>query len=208
MTSLKRLPLSEQVLLKALGDTCTPTMLNNLYTMAMVSKIDHRQLVPTVPCIPPTDVRLLRAQLVLEEALETVHALGFSVQVGAAEVVVRHVDDVEFFEHGSDLNLGDMIDGACDTIYVAVGVLASCGVPDGLCMDRVLTANGHKFINGPVINEKTGKYLKPAGWKAPVYDDIIESPLGSLRQLQELTFAEIHASMYASFMDENQQETQ
>ncbi|RME85522.1 MAG: hypothetical protein D6785_04320, partial [Planctomycetota bacterium] len=38
------------------------------------------QEIPEVPTLPDEKTRLLRSKLILEEALETIHALGFAVE--------------------------------------------------------------------------------------------------------------------------------
>jgi predicted HAD superfamily Cof-like phosphohydrolase len=106
--------------------------------------------------------RKLLAQLVWEEALETIQALGFK-------------QGVEGIEEDSTLCLYNIIDGACGLIYVATGVLAGCGVPDNGHLREVCEANDEKFPDGIAkINPDTGKYLKPEGWIPPDHQNIRE----------------------------------
>lgn len=140
--------------------------LSNLFTKGVAAKKDPRQTVLPSYGIPDQPTRKLLAQLVLEEALETVRALGFDVST-------PQVPDVVWHTGCSDPNIETIIDGACDTIYVATGVLVACGVPDRPHLDEVCRANDAKFPDGEaVVQEGTGKYLKPVGWFPPQHERV------------------------------------
>lgn len=113
--------------------------------------------------IPDEATRLLRANLILEEALETIDALGFCVvdALGDGELSIE--------EHGQPLNLEKIIDGCCDVHYVSIGTLWACGVPDVPHIEEVNRANNDKFPNGESTPHPSvaGKFGKPAGWKGP-----------------------------------------
>ena len=64
-----------------------------------------------------------------------------------------------------------IIDGCCDTIYVATGTLAVCGVPDLPHLDEVCRANNAKFPGGQGVCNTYGKYTKPEGWVPPNHFD-------------------------------------
>lgn len=119
---------------------------------------------------PPEDVRKLAAKLILEEAVELVNALGFFViedkeneDSGALKIVKA---DGGVYKN-SNRDLFDVIDGACDTAYVATWILCSYGVPDVPHLKEVCRANDDKFPNGKPTVREDGKFLKPPGWKGP-----------------------------------------
>ena len=146
--------------------------LSNLYTMAIASQIDPRQEIPKSSGLPSLEIRRLRAQLILEEAFETVEALGFFVctEVFNSDRLGLRTFDTRgliLVETNSTLNFEKAIDGCVDTIYVCVGTLMSMGVPDLPFSQEVCRANEAKFPNGkPVVND-AGKFQKPDGWNPP-----------------------------------------
>lgn len=140
------------------------TWRSNLYTKRVASKVNPLQSIQP-QCSIPTDpkVRALLARLVLQEAIETVHALGFHPE---------NLDDRENFilsptKEYEELDLFEIIDGACDTTYVSIGLLCAMGIPDLPHLDEVCRANNSKFPNGIVIINEFGKYQKPEGWQPP-----------------------------------------
>lgn len=150
-------------------------MLSNLYTMEVASQADPRQNVPDTPGIPPEDVRLCRARLILEEAIETINALGFTL-CAEGDFQDPCFDDVDDFDFKPDRipSLEDIIDGCCDSIYVCTGTLASCGVPDMPHLEEVCRANNAKFPGGKVIVNNDGKFLKPVGWTPPDHQTVLK----------------------------------
>ena len=155
---------------KNASELFTPTMISNLYTMTASAKKDARQALPASPRIPQADVRMLRARLILEEAFETVKGLG--VEIACDVPIISSLKDLSLHirpeENGGIVpNLEDIIDGACDTIYVATGTLAACGVPDVPHLLAVSKANDEKFPNGVATVDEFGKFVKPSGWVAP-----------------------------------------
>lgn len=139
----------------------------NRFCRAAAAKVDARQEDPPRPYqVPPIESRFLMARLVFEEAKETIDALGFEV---AQEFSGGFVIVPKFGSARDDtVDLEKVIDGACDTIFVATGVLVGCGVPDTPHLAEVCRANEAKFPNGlAVMNPSTGKYLRPPGWVPP-----------------------------------------
>lgn len=167
----------------------SPTMVSNLFTMGASATVDARQEIPERPTIPNVDVRVLRARLVIEEALELLFAMGISISVRYPEQLksepISKLDDLLFLSDGKSafqLDLDEIVDGACDLIYVAVGTLASCGIPDGPHMAEVCARNDAKFPQGkPIINTETGKFLKPEGWTSPNHDSIFSQQTVNLK---------------------------
>lgn len=136
--------------------------LANLYCMGVASKKDPRQRVGEPYTMPDIEIRRRCASIILEEALETIAALGF--EVGECDLYPRYAPD-----------LSKAIDGACDVKFVCDGLLAAMGVPDVPHMAEVCRANREKFPNGTAIIREDGKYLKPEGWKGPSHDKIIQA---------------------------------
>lgn len=140
--------------------------------MTIASQVDPRQEIPKSPGLPSPEVRRLRAQLILEEAFETVEALGFFVcsevfNSDHLELWTFNTRGLILVETDSTLDFEKAIDGCIDTIYVCVGTLMSMGVPDLPFIDAVCSANEAKFPDGkPVVND-AGKFQKPDGWNPP-----------------------------------------
>ena len=147
-----------------MNELLSETMLSNLFTMTA-----SKQKIPDKGYqMPGTDTRQLRARLILEEALETIHALGGTWIVnerGALDIVMI-----------PDPNMEGIIDGVCDLHYVAIGTLAACGVPDLPHVREVNAANNAKFPNGQGVPHPTipNKFGKPLGWTPPSHEFIQE----------------------------------
>ncbi len=135
------------------------------------------QATPEAPAIPDLHTRRLRARLILEETLETIAALGFSVDVPfgsedldgglsrSGTVVDVGADEVDLVERfGPDL-VG-IVDGCEDIRVVTTGTLIACGVEDqatSVCVDE---NNLAKFGPGGHRDEH-GKWIKPPGHRPP-----------------------------------------
>lgn len=149
----------------ALSDVSRSNLRNKAIT-AKKNPIQKVQKAYTIPTDPKA--RELLARLVMQEAIETVNALGFHPQ---------SLEDRENFVLTPDdkpLNIYDIIDGCCDTIYVAVGCMNAMGVPDLPHLKEVCRANDAKFPNGEAILNEYGKYQKPPGWKGPDHEKVME----------------------------------
>lgn len=144
----------------------SPTAQSCIFTMHAASANDPRQKLPDVPYLPPdAQTRLLRARLILEEALETISALGCRIVGIDGRRQVMNWLEVDLTKEPSLL---EVIDGCCDLIYVATGCLVAFGVPDLPHLAEVCAANDRKFPGGVAITDpETGKFLKPAGWTGP-----------------------------------------
>lgn len=146
-------------------------MISNLFTMSISGKYDPRQLFKGSYIIPSQEIRELRARLILEEALETINALGFDVLVeeqgnyGTMPVDMKEVS----FGSTNQPHLEDIIDGCCDLEYVTKGTLVACGVPDIPHLQEVCRANNAKFPKGQAIVNENGKFQKPKGWIPPLH---------------------------------------
>ncbi len=153
----------------------SPTALSNLVTIGVTSCVDTRQSIPDRYEIPDVATRKLRARLIMEEAIETVNALGFDVSFETDHARIVHSGDtkIEFYD-GKEPDLVGIIDGCCDTIYVATAALCAVGAPDLSHLTLVHYANESKFPGGQVIKDAHGKYLKPAGWTPPNHKKLID----------------------------------
>ena len=102
--------------------------------------------VPVVdkPTAPPRDRAGLRADLILEEAVETLNAIA-------------------------DRNIASIADGLADLIYVCVGTALEYGIPLDRVWDEVQRSNMSKVdsATGKVRKRADGKVLKPEGWTPP-----------------------------------------
>lgn len=142
------------------------------FTAKVASARDKRQKQVKKPyTLPPPTTRELDAKLILEEALETVHALGFNVvqKLILKDGLLPELQMImELVPHNKKPDLEKIIDGCCDTIYVATGALTRMQVSDNTHLEEVCKANDSKFPDGKAIIDKaSGKYLKPPGWKPP-----------------------------------------
>ncbi len=120
------------------------------------------QSTPTEVIIPNERTRLLRARLILEEALETVHALGISVAVQGQEV---EMDSCTFMPD-KPVDIEGVADGCADISVVTVGTLIAFGIEDEKLLREVDEANLRKFGPGSYVRED-GKWMKPPDWTPP-----------------------------------------
>lgn len=120
------------------------------------------QVVRLHPHQPTREERVLRAKLIMEEALETCDALGVDVRMLHDRMLV-YGDAIEFV--GTDeFDMAEAVDGCCDVMVVTLGTLSCLGVGDVHVMNQVLDANDRK-MTGPIRDD--GKRLKPEGWQPP-----------------------------------------
>lgn len=122
-----------------------------------------KQELPRYPVVPSEEVRLLRAKLILEEAFETVEALGFSVKLDHKQQLFP----CDFSYHSDYLpNLVEIADGCADLSVVTIGTLCACGIDDSPLLEAVDRNNSAKFGPGHSIRED-GKLVKPPGHTPP-----------------------------------------
>lgn len=123
-----------------------------------------KQELPETPCIPSEEVRILRAKLILEEALETIEALGVSVFDDVGEIMVS-MDGLRFHPWGEP-NLVKIVDGCADIAVVTTGTLSACGISEAPMQRLVDENNLAKFGPGHQLRED-GKLIKPPGHRPP-----------------------------------------
>jgi len=125
------------------------------------------QEVPGEPTYPSLETRRLRAKLILEEALETVRALGFRPGVNSVDGYFTRIE-MERLELRSDfpVDIAEVIDGCCDIKVVTTGTLSAFGIPDELFQAEVDANNLAKFGPGGHRRED-GKWVKPPNHQPP-----------------------------------------
>lgn len=123
------------------------------------------QAVPGSPIMPDHDVRKLRAALILEECLETINALGFSVYADRTPVDKKSAFVVQ--DRGMDFH--EIVDGCADIAVVTIGTLSACGVDDGPVLAAVNESNMTKFLPGFSIRED-GKLIKSPRYQPAKYE--------------------------------------
>lgn len=115
------------------------------------------------PAAPEHDTILLRARLILEEALETINAMGVAVIIDGATAGMANAE----FELDPDaVDLVALADGVADLTVVATGTALAFGI-DPLPVQQIVDqSNLAKVING-VTRDSNGKIVKPTGWQPP-----------------------------------------
>jgi len=128
------------------------------------------QEVPLVPTVPSHEVRVLRARLILEEALETVKALGFRLYTKAGRSYLSFGDFQ--FSPEVDPNLVEIADGCADISVVAYGTLSACGIADQSLILEVDKNNLEKLEKGTV--DEHGKLTKPKDHQPPEIEKLLK----------------------------------
>ncbi|MDE2996782.1 MAG: hypothetical protein OXT73_08620 [Bacteroidota bacterium] len=111
---------------------------------------------------PDSKVRILRAKLILEEALETVEALGVTVHHQGHEITEEGLE----YDAPNPFDLKEVVDGCADISVVTIGTLIAIGVDDEPVLEEVDASNLRKFGPGSYRRED-GKWMKPPGWTPP-----------------------------------------
>ena len=130
----------------------------------------YGQEVPGTPTISDEDTRILRARLILEEALETIKdGLGVTVNLnwedGRASCV--HHLFFESLSYKADLkpDLVELADGCADLSAVTVGTLLAHGIADRELLEEVDANNMAKIATGSV--DEHGKWIKSPDHQPP-----------------------------------------
>jgi predicted HAD superfamily Cof-like phosphohydrolase len=130
-----------------------------------------KQDVPEAPVIPNDKILRLRAALILEEALETIDALGCDVLVDRTIFATKANTSVVSSHPAS---LEDVADGCADISVVTIGTLSACGIPDEPLLEMVDQNNLDKFGEGHSIRAD-GKLIKPPSHQPPKIKEYIQS---------------------------------
>ncbi len=123
------------------------------------------QNLPDQPTMPSFDVRILRAKLIMEEALETIErGLGINVYYTRGGGLIDN--DELHFECANEPDMVELADGCADLRVVTTGTLSAAGLADSYIQDLVDENNLQKFGPGGYRRED-GKWCKPPGHKPP-----------------------------------------
>ena len=129
------------------------------------------------PNIPSEKVRLLRAKLILEEAIETIHAMGVDFGVGIGDGQFTHPYEFNFFEFAisedKECDLVEVADGCADLTVVTTGTQIEFGIPIEEVQEAVDQSNLAKFTGDYKIRDD-GKVIKPSNWKSPDLETILK----------------------------------
>ena len=107
---------------------------------------------PEGAVVPDEKTRILRAKLILEEALETVDALGVHVHIEGIEIVEEGLQ----YSGGGEINLQEVADGCADISVVTMGTLIAFGIDDEPLLEEVDASNLRKFgARGRQMDEAT-----------------------------------------------------
>lgn len=126
------------------------------------------QHLPDKPTIPDAATRILRAKLIMEEALETIEAMGvFCYAQDDSYGCPLEFDHLEFEEdEGKEVDIVGVVDGCCDIAVVTTGTLSAFGISNINPQRLVDESNLAKFGEGGYCRED-GKWIKPPNWQAP-----------------------------------------
>ncbi len=142
------------------------------------------QEIPQTPTIPDEKTRILRAKLIMEEALETIKGLGVAICVDdrvpyEKEEVFECPLRFEWLIFTTEMtscrpNLIEIADGCADISVVTIGTLSACGISDISLLEEVDESNLRKFGSGGHLRED-GKYIKPDDWQPPNIQGVLVS---------------------------------
>ncbi len=138
------------------------------YKRVLDFMVKGQQRIRARPGLPTSEECELRARLILEEALETVEALGCTV-IGTSALsgaLLKRRDAHLDVAYTHEPDLIEIVDGCCDIKVVTTGTLITCGVADEWPQAEVDRANLAKFGPGHIIRAD-GKVIKPPGHKPP-----------------------------------------
>jgi predicted HAD superfamily Cof-like phosphohydrolase len=135
------------------------------------------QAMPEQPTVPGGKTRRLRAKLILEEALETIEALGIDLRLEASEDTGKlSAERFRFSESEEGPDLKEIADGCGDLSVVATGTLVACGIEDAPLLEEIDRANLRKFSSGHSLSED-GKVLKSGTFEEPDVQRVIENQM-------------------------------
>jgi predicted HAD superfamily Cof-like phosphohydrolase len=133
----------------------------------------HLQATPTELTIPSFEVRRLRAKLILEEALETIQAMGIDIYVDGSYDGDTLTGDLVGYEDKDICDPVGVADGLGDLEVVALGTYAAFGMDDEEIFSEVHRSNMTKFPAGYNGTQPDGKWKKPPTYSEPKLRDIL-----------------------------------
>lgn len=136
---------------------------------AMMQRIPGQET-PDEITIPDENTRVLRAKLILEEALETIDALRVNVflKTGTSAFAINTNSDLAFYGTlggEAEVDVVEVCDGCADLSVVTTGTLIAFGVPDKALLEEVDRSNLSKFEDGYLRED--GKWCKGPNWTPP-----------------------------------------
>lgn len=130
------------------------------------------QSAPDTPTEPTKDEKILRARLILEEAIELCNALGISISAMVPQGELINSTDDLYFNNDLIFDMVQVVDGCCDLYWVGIGgVAVSCGFSLREPLDEVNRSNLSKIDNG--YRRDDGKWVKGENYSPAYLDDKI-----------------------------------
>ena len=141
----------------------------------------HDKFGATIGAHPELRDTRLAGLLIMEEAVETVAAMGFTVHAHvdfhepgnpASQTAKEDPSQtvVEFFDQYQTPNFNEVIDGLADLVYVTLGAAIRFGIDLQPFFEEVHKTNMAKEGGK---TRADGKVLKPEGWQPPDIDRIL-----------------------------------
>lgn len=160
------------------------TNISHYYRRVRDFMLNAKQETPVNARYPDSRTRELRARLIIEEALETVEALGCHVRVMRTDERghLVHKDGLLITAKAPDEMppvtdaemLKQVVDGLADTTVVVLGTFIACGVPDEPAMQEVCDSNDTKFREGFSFRDD-GKLRKSPLYRPANFSEVIKT---------------------------------
>ena len=129
------------------------------------------QKTPTVLTNPSKDERILRAKLILEEAMELIER-GLGIEVSLNEYILE--SSKLAYKIVSEPDVVEAMDGAADLMWVGVaGVAVVFGCNLEPVLQEVSRSNNSKFIDG--YRREDGKWQKGPSYSPADIKSILEN---------------------------------
>lgn len=134
------------------------------------------------PIIPSEKDRILRVQLLLEEALEFATASGVKVYV--RDIQIKHVDDLHLIiDQFTCPNIVEVADALADTDYVTQGAALTWGIPLEECSLEVHRSNMSKLWDDGLVHKRgDGKVIKPPTYSPADLEPVLRSHANDIGQ--------------------------
>ncbi len=116
--------------------------------------------------------RILRARLIMEEALETIQD-GLRVDVATHGFGPIEFEDLEFKPKAGRANLAELADGCADISVVTVGTLSAFGIKDKPLLEEVDNNNLLKLKTA--TKDEFGKFVKHPDHPPPDINGVLAS---------------------------------
>ena len=136
------------------------------------------QEVPDHLVQPTREEKVLSALLILEEALETIDALGMAIKfdLGDRKVIIKRPDDLSVHEKGEVDHVG-LADGVADLSVVAIRAAMMAGIKWTHDIEEEVDRNNllkFREDSDGYTHPDTGKWMKPSNHPVPRIKDILD----------------------------------